>query len=87
MVSDITVNDDDAYNIGLATACSIGGRIFRDITLSRKDRVSTISDATDTVKVRGQDTVVNSARLLMRTTLLTVLSKIPLNKNNICAMN
>ena len=68
LVADEKVNCDEADVIGTSAAKSLEGKSFVDLKLSRKDRVYTISGVTNTVKVRGQEAVVNPTLLLMRIT-------------------
>jgi len=59
VVADISVNCDDAVNIGLAAASQMSGKQFTEVKLRRSDKVKTINEKTDTINVRGQNVVVN----------------------------
>jgi len=59
VVTDVSVNCDDAVNVGLAAAAKMTGKPFTDITLHHKDKVKTMSDKQNSINVRGQNTVVN----------------------------
>jgi len=54
IVADASVNCDDAVDIGLAAASGMDVKKFTDVTLHRKDKVSTIDGKNNTVKVRSQ---------------------------------
>lgn len=66
IVADASVNCDNAVDIGLAAASGMDGKKFTDVTLRRKDTVSTIGGKNNTVKVRGQNTEVNPSLLFNR---------------------
>ena len=66
IVADATVNCDCAFEIGSAAAMAICGKSFPDIKLSRKDCVTSISGAKNTISLRGQEVVVNPTLLFMR---------------------
>ena len=59
VVADVSVNCDDAVDVGLAAAAKITGKPFTDITLHRNDKVKTMSDKQNSINIRGQNTVVN----------------------------
>ena len=65
IVADKSVNCDAAYDIGLVAASAMVGKNFTDVKPSRKDRVTTITGARSTVKVRGVDAEVNPTLLFM----------------------
>ena len=66
-VADKQVNYDEAYSIGLKAAGRIDGHLTKDVKLSRqKDNVLTISGSAHTIRVRGQEAVVNPTLLIMR---------------------
>ena len=66
IVADKTHNCDAAYDIGLLAASAMFGKNFLDVNVSRRDRVTTITGARTTVKVRGVDAEVNLTILFMR---------------------
>ena len=68
LVADKQVNCDDAYSIGFKAASRIDGQLSKDVKLNRKDKVLTISGSANTIKVRGQEAIVNPALLFMRIT-------------------
>ena len=68
IVADPSVNCDKAVEIGLAAASEMNGRKFTDIKLHRNDKVKTIGAKSETVKIRGQSTEVNSTLLFNRIT-------------------
>ena len=70
IVADATVNCDCAFEIGSTAAVAICGKSFPDIKLSRKDCVTSISGAKNTISVRGQEVVVNPTLLFMRITCI-----------------
>ena len=49
VVADVSVNCDDAVNVGLAAAAKMTGKPFTDITLHRNDKVKTMSDKQNTI--------------------------------------
>ena len=68
MVSDLSVNCDQAYDIGNAAANATNGKTFSEVKLKCSYRVKTISGSTQTVKICGQSVVVNSTLLFSRIT-------------------
>ena len=68
VVSDNTVNCDQAFDVGEAAASSLTGKVFSDIKLSRNDRVVSITGSRNTIKVRGQEVVINPTLLFLRIT-------------------
>ena len=67
VIADISVNCDNAVQIGLAAASRITGRQFTEITLHRNDKVKTMGDK-NSINVRGQNTVVNPTVFFNRIT-------------------
>ena len=82
LVSDSNVNCDEAYNVGLSSACRLDGKEMADVKISRKDKVLTMEGSSNTVTVRGQDAVVNPTLLLMRITC--VMKDEEEMKTNLC---
>ena len=46
LVTDSSVNCDQAYDIGCAAATALNGQVFSKVKLKRNDRVKTISSST-----------------------------------------
>ena len=63
-------NCDATYDIGLVTASVMVGMNVTDVKLSRKDRVTTITGARSTVKVRSVDAEVYPTLIFMRITCI-----------------
>jgi len=74
IVAYASVNCDDAVDIGLAAASGMDDKKFTDVTLRRKDKVSTIGGKNNTVKAKGQNTEVNPSLLFNR--IMCVLNKV-----------
>lgn len=68
LVADKSANADQAYEVGKAAAAAMTGCNYADVKLKRRDRVKSISAATDNIKVRGKEVEINSALLFMRVT-------------------
>lgn len=67
VIADISVNCDNAVQIGLAAASRMTGMRFTEVTLHRKDKVKTMGDK-NSINVRGQNTVVNPTLFFNRIT-------------------
>ncbi len=68
LVADASVNCDSAVDIGSAAAAKMTDQHYTDITLHRKDKVKTIGYTHKTIKVRGQESVINPSLLFNRIT-------------------
>ena len=62
-MADPSVNCDEACEVGFSAASAITGKCFTEVKLCRKDRVTTTGGPGNTIKVRGQDVVVNPSLL------------------------
>lgn len=70
IVADASVNCDDAVTVSCAAASKLDGQRLTDIKLHRTDKVKTISDKSNTVKVRGENVVVNPNLFFNRITCI-----------------
>ncbi|ELU12775.1 hypothetical protein CAPTEDRAFT_192603 [Capitella teleta] len=68
LVADSSVNCDRSLEIGMAAASALDNQLYSEIKLRRTDRVKSIGSSTNTVKIRGQSTVVNPMLLFNRIT-------------------
>ena len=69
VVGDPKVNCEDAYSIGMKSANAVSGKKF-DFSLKLKDKVITLGSLSSTVKLRGEDTIVNPTILFHRFSLI-----------------
>jgi hypothetical protein len=69
MVGDSNVNCDIAYELGCRASESVVGKDFT-FSLQRKDKVVTLASSSSTIKVRGDDVVVDPGILFHRLSLL-----------------
>ncbi|ELU12774.1 hypothetical protein CAPTEDRAFT_192602 [Capitella teleta] len=68
LVADSSANCDRSLEIGMAAASALDNQLYSEIKLRRTDRVKSIGSSTNTVKIRGQSTVVNPMLLFNRIT-------------------
>lgn len=66
VVADDTVNCDSAMEVGLEGVREIVGNNFHDVTIKRKNKVVPLSAMSGTIKIRGEEVLVNPQQLFMR---------------------
>ena len=70
IVADSSVNCDDAVQVGLTAIAKMMGKTYAKLTLRRKDKVKSFGAMKNTVRVRGEDVVVNPSLLFNRITCI-----------------
>ena len=70
IVADSSVNCDDAVQVGQTAIAKMMGKTYAKLTLRRKDKVKSFGAMNNTVRVRGEDVVVNPSLLFNRITCI-----------------
>ena len=70
IVADSSVNCDDAVQVGQTAIAKMMGKTYAKLTLRRKDKVKLFGAMKNTVRVRGEDVVVNPSLLFNRITCI-----------------
>ena len=70
IVADSSVNCDDAVQVGQNAIAKMMGKTYAKLTLRRKDKVKSFGAMNNTVRVRGEDVVVNTSLLFNRITCI-----------------
>ena len=70
IVADSSVNCDDAVQVGQTAIAKMMGKTYAKLTLRRKDKVKSFVAMKNTVRVRGEDVVVNPSLLFNRITCI-----------------
>ena len=77
IVADSSVNCDDVVQVGQTAIAKMMGKTYAKLTLRRKDKVKLFGVMKNTVRVRGEDVVVNPSLLFNRITcILNTSSKL-----------
>ena len=70
IVADSSVNCDDAVQVGQTAIAKMMGKTYAKLTIRRKDKVKSFGAMKNTVRVRGEDVVVNPSLLFNRITCI-----------------
>ena len=70
IVADVFVNCDNALQIGQCSMKKMIGNAYSELTLHRTDKVKLFAAMNNTIKINGEDTVINPSLLFIRITCI-----------------